>query len=73
MSEKGIVGRGVLVDYFSWLINKGRTIDHFDTTPIPVSELQACLADQGTEVHFGDILLVRTGIAPTYRFLVLVL
>lgn len=64
-SEQGIVGRGVLVDYHSWRASQGSSdvaaYDAFDSTPIPLADLQACLAAQGTKVRFGDILLVRSG------------
>lgn len=64
-AEKGIVGRGVLVDYHSWRLRQGEAcyeaFDAFTTTPIPLSDLKACLAEQGTSVKFGDILLVRSG------------
>ena len=66
-AEKGIVGRGVLVDYHTWRLERAKTdpshasFDAFATTPIPLSDLRACLAAQGTEVRFGDILIVRSG------------
>jgi hypothetical protein len=64
-AEKGIVGRGVLVDYHHWRLQqkdaRHQTFDPFKTSPIALSDLKACLAAQGTEVHFGDILVVRTG------------
>ncbi|RKU42089.1 hypothetical protein DL546_005528 [Coniochaeta pulveracea] len=67
-ADKGIVGRGVLVDFHSWRlkqVEKGRSeyeaFEAFATTPISLGDLQACLRDQGTEVRFGDILLIRSG------------
>ncbi|KAK0720012.1 hypothetical protein B0H67DRAFT_599610 [Lasiosphaeris hirsuta] len=64
-AEQGIVGRGVLVDYHSWRQRqtepRHKTFDPFTTTPIPLSDLQACLLDQGTTLQFGDILLIRSG------------
>lgn len=62
------MGRGVLVDYHSWRASQGSDVaayDAFDSTSIPLADLQACLAAQGTEVRFGDILLVRTGFMAT--------
>lgn len=38
-----------------------RDFDCFATSPIPLAHLEACLAAQGTEPRFGDILLIRTG------------
>ncbi|KAF5524425.1 hypothetical protein CGCA056_v004617 [Colletotrichum aenigma] len=59
--KHGIVGRGVLVDYHSWRLSQNITYDPFAHDSIPASELKACLEAQGTEVRFGDILIVRTG------------
>ncbi|KAK1778389.1 hypothetical protein QBC45DRAFT_328425 [Copromyces sp. CBS 386.78] len=74
-AQKGIVGRGVLVDHHSWRleqINKKQqpnqeldprlvNFDHFATTPIPLEDIRACLESQGTEIKFGDILFIRSG------------
>ncbi len=60
-AKRGIVGRGVLVDIGRWRDAQGRPIrlDEPDAT-LP-HELLQCLADQGTEVQEGDVLLVRFG------------
>jgi len=62
-AKNGIVGRGILVDYHTWRTenNKWPEFDAFGACRIPLSQLQECLADQGTEVRFGDILFVRSG------------
>ncbi|KAL1861348.1 hypothetical protein VTK73DRAFT_7136 [Phialemonium thermophilum] len=64
-AEKGIVGRGVLVDFHRWRLQQRdpryMKFDPFDRCPISFEDLQACLAAQGTEVKFGDILIVRSG------------
>lgn len=63
MAEKGIVGRGILLDYQSWRLAQDPPIpfDSFKTTPIPLSHLLAVAEYQGTEIKFGDILILRTG------------
>lgn len=67
-AEQGIVGRGVLVDYHSWRTSpegqaqsKVKDYDSFESVSIPVSDLEACLKAQGTELKFGDILFIRSG------------
>ncbi|KAI1466298.1 uncharacterized protein F4812DRAFT_460571 [Daldinia caldariorum] len=64
-AEQGIVGRGVLIDYHSWRLaqpaDKRKPYDPFQSDAIPLEDLQACLAAQGTEVKFGDILFIRSG------------
>ena len=64
-AERGIVGRGILIDYDRWRQQQSDSryahVNTFNTTPIPLSDLKACLAAQGTEVRFGDILFIRSG------------
>ena len=58
------MGRGVLVDYHGWRTSQGagfRAYDAFESVAIPLADLQACLAAQGTEVKFGDVLFIRSG------------
>ncbi|WQF79644.1 Putative kynurenine formamidase/cyclase, kynurenine formamidase superfamily [Colletotrichum destructivum] len=59
--KHGIVGRGILVDYHTWRLERQIPYDPFARDSIPVSDLKTCLEAQGTEVKFGDILLTRTG------------
>jgi hypothetical protein len=65
--ETGIVGRGILLDYDRWRRAHNHpyhplaTRDPDDVYAIPVDHLKAALEWQGTEVKFGDILLIRTG------------
>ncbi|KFY45624.1 hypothetical protein V494_00878 [Pseudogymnoascus sp. VKM F-4513 (FW-928)] len=64
MAEKGIVGRGVLLDYYSWWQRNRSSdtpIDGFKTHHIRLEDLLATAKEQGTEIHFGDILLIRSG------------
>ncbi|KAH7099751.1 hypothetical protein BKA62DRAFT_743995 [Auriculariales sp. MPI-PUGE-AT-0066] len=67
-SDQGIVGRGVLVDWYGWKTSQtGATVpDPFTSVSIPISELKATLAAQGTELKFGDILFIRSGFIKAY-------
>jgi len=60
-SEKGIVGRGVLVDYHSWRLANNIPYEPFKTGSIPLKHLKATLEAQGTGLKFGDILIIRSG------------
>lgn len=60
-SEKGIVGRGVLLDWYSWRQQQGKSVEPFKTGTITLSELQETAKAQGTEIKFGDILIIRSG------------
>ncbi|KAK3350983.1 hypothetical protein B0H65DRAFT_456590 [Neurospora tetraspora] len=77
-AQKGMVGRGVLVDHHSWRLEQIKkpnpdprlvNFDHFATTPIPLEDIQACLESQGTEIKFGDILFIRSGWIQTHTHL----
>lgn len=65
-----IAGRGVLLDYWSYAQAKGEEypykLVHSDHA-ITLEELQACAAHQGTEIRYGDILIVRCGYWYTYN------
>jgi kynurenine formamidase len=61
VAQKGISGRGLLVDVAAYRASVGREIDQASNEQITVEDLQATLALQSSEILPGDILLVRTG------------
>lgn len=63
MAEKGIVGRGVLLDFHRWRKETGGSPDYnpFATGSITLGQLKEVAAFQGTEFRRGDILLIRSG------------
>jgi len=69
-AARGIVGRGVLLDYHSWRSAQGKGVDKhhsFRTGSIPVADLKATAEWQGTEIKFGDILFIRSGYMASYE------
>lgn len=60
-SEKGIVGRGILLDYHEWRLKNGREYNAFETGSISCEDLVQVAKNQGVEIKFGDILLIRSG------------
>jgi kynurenine formamidase len=60
-AQRGIVGRGVLVDIGRWRERVGRPLRYDRPDPIDADEIAECLAAQGTSLQEGDVLLVRTG------------
>jgi kynurenine formamidase len=60
-ARHGIVGRAVLADIGRWRDAAGRPVRQDDADVIEAAELVHCLADQGTTVETGDVLLIRTG------------
>ncbi|RAK88480.1 hypothetical protein BO79DRAFT_265682 [Aspergillus costaricaensis CBS 115574] len=67
VEKGGIVGRGVLLDHASWAEARGKLINCFATTSIPVSTLKDIAAYQGTSFKRGDILFIRTGWTRAYE------
>lgn len=68
-ADKGIIGRGVLVDAVDYFARSGDRLDpdmHFAMTP---EHLDAILADQGVILKQGDILMIRTGWLEWYQTL----
>ncbi|KAL9056361.1 MAG: hypothetical protein Q9162_002952 [Coniocarpon cinnabarinum] len=68
-SEKGVVGRGVLLDWASWR-EKYRPDLEFEPftgkTKITLDQLQEVARIQGTSIRFGDILFIRSGYLKAY-------
>ncbi|KAK5107408.1 hypothetical protein LTR62_001312 [Meristemomyces frigidus] len=65
-SKQGIVGRGILLDYHAWRVKHGKEYNAFETKGISVEDLKAVAKEQGTEIKFGDVLLVRSGYMDAY-------
>ncbi|KAI9820319.1 MAG: hypothetical protein M1827_005941 [Pycnora praestabilis] len=60
-AEKGIVGRGILLDFHSWRLENHVNYDPFKIGSIPLKYLKATAEAQGTEIKYGDILIIRSG------------
>jgi kynurenine formamidase len=65
-SDDAIVGRGVLIDFYSFA---KRSYDPFSSRSITAEEIQACAKEQNIKFEYGDILIVRTGWSEAYRLL----
>lgn len=68
-ARRGIVTRGVLADVAGWREAHGRPIDPSGRDVVEPNDLLATLADQGTAIEPGDILVIRTGWLGWYRSL----
>ena len=68
-AKNGIVGRGVLLDIYTWAQQNNKTYDPFTSHPITVSDLQACAQSQNVTFQTGDILIIRTGFTRKYTSL----
>ncbi|KAF2496968.1 hypothetical protein BU16DRAFT_526024 [Lophium mytilinum] len=66
-TKKGIVGRGVLIDYYSYAIEKGFDYDPWSFTRISVSTVKEIASLKGITFLPGDILFLRTGFLSRYE------
>lgn len=65
-AARGIVGRGVLVDMAAYASAADPGYDPFTRVAFRPGDLSGALAAQGTSLHSGDILCVRTGWTDKY-------
>lgn len=63
LAEKGLVGRGILLDAVRYFDHLGEPLAPDAPRGITPAELDAMAAHAGVEVRPGDILLLRTGFA----------
>ena len=61
MAERGIIGRGVLIDVERFLARRGEHLNYDSGEPISVDLVDQIAVDQGVTFRSGDILLLRTG------------
>lgn len=75
-AEKGLVGRGVLLDYFEYAKEQGKAYDAFETHAISWEDLRMCGESQGLDIRpksqggdieIGDMLLIRSGWCECYE------
>ena len=59
-ADRGIVGRGALVDVARHRVAQGQPLDHEAGEPITPDLLDETLAAQGTALTPGDMVLIRT-------------
>lgn len=55
------MGRGILLDIHRWRLANDINMEIFKDNSIPVKYLKAVAESQGTEIKWGDILIVRVG------------
>ena len=60
-AERGIAGRGVLLDVARWLASTDEPIDWLSRRVISPSDLARCAEAQAVSVDEGTILLIRVG------------
>jgi kynurenine formamidase len=66
-AEKGMVGRGVLLDIARYLERRGQPLDPCSNGRVTAADLEGACAWQGVTVERGDFLLLRTGWRAWYQ------
>ncbi|TKJ29742.1 cyclase family protein [Blastococcus sp. CCUG 61487] len=66
-AERGIAGRGVLLDVGRALAAAGRPLDPGTSTALTVEDLELARRAAGVELRPGDVVLLRTGFVEWYR------
>jgi kynurenine formamidase len=61
------VGRGVLIDAFRFRHSQGKPVRPLERDPYSLDDLVGALQAQGTTIHHGSVLLVRTGWMEAYE------
>lgn len=67
LADRGIVGRGVLLDLPAFYRRAGREHDPLGPSPIGHTDLADAMQEQGLEPRAGDIVCIRTGWLNAYR------
>ncbi|MAD84319.1 MAG: hypothetical protein CL912_15250 [Deltaproteobacteria bacterium] len=68
-AEKGLAGRGVLIDFASYAERKGVEVSHFGPYAITLQDVLKIAEEQCTEFRNGDVLFLRTGYVAAYKSL----
>lgn len=61
VAERGVAGRGLLLDVERYRAAIGRPLDHNSNDTISVADLEGTIDRQSSPVRSGDILMVQTG------------
>jgi hypothetical protein len=65
-SDKAIAGRGILIDYASWISEQNISYDAMSCHAISAEDIKSIMAAKNIEPRQGDILIIRTGYVPKY-------
>src|SRR6187402_3851737 len=60
-ANKGIIGRGVLIDFYSYALEEGIAYDPWSYHKISVPSVERIAQRSGIIFEPGDILFLRTG------------
>lgn len=66
-SNKGLAGRGILIDYASYAQRRDISVAHFAPHGITIDDVKAVAAEQGVTFQPGDVFFLRTGYVKAYQ------
>jgi kynurenine formamidase len=66
-AQRGIAGRGVLLDVARALAEAGRPLDPGTSTALTVNDLELARRTAGVDFEPGDVVLIRTGFLEWYQ------
>lgn len=62
-----IVGRGILLDYYSYAVQNGLPYSPVESHLVTAQDLDACVKAQNLNLEAGDILFIRMGYINWYE------
>ncbi|KAI1287853.1 hypothetical protein F5Y03DRAFT_380264 [Xylaria venustula] len=65
--KAGIIGRGVLLDWYAWAQRNGIDRSPFPTGAVEVEHLKAIVTENDNAFKSGDILFIRVGFTEKYN------
>jgi hypothetical protein len=60
-AEKAIAGRGIFIDYESWMSEKNLDYNAMSGHAVPLEHITSIMKERGIVARPGDIFLLRTG------------
>ncbi|KAJ5669898.1 uncharacterized protein N7477_005261 [Penicillium maclennaniae] len=62
-NARGVVGRGILIDYYSWARENGIEFDPITNSAIHLDQIKKIISEKNVTLQRGDILFLRTVLA----------
>ncbi|KAK5170701.1 uncharacterized protein LTR77_005291 [Saxophila tyrrhenica] len=63
----GIIGRGVLLDWYAWAQANGEVLSPIQTGAVRLQHLKTIVEEHGISIRQGDILFIRCGFTAAYE------
>ncbi|KAH7310799.1 hypothetical protein B0I35DRAFT_489627 [Stachybotrys elegans] len=66
-NKGGIIGRGILIDWYAWSQRNNAALSPFETGAVRLADIKAILVETNLKPRSGDILFIRTGFTAAYN------